>query len=114
MRTFLDVFPNATLWLDGELMVGSAEPLQVRRETVERALAAPASGELLRTFGLDSFDALDQWYTAGPREMRAFVGQGPLLTDDRPLLEYYRSLPSDHVPIDLSTLRGRFSDVLTD
>jgi len=114
MRTFLDVFPNATLWLDGELMVGSVEPLQVRRETVERALAAPSSGELLRTIGLDSFDALDQWYTAGPREMRAFVGQGPLLTDDRPLLEYYRSLPADEALVDLSTLHGRFSDVLTD
>ena len=44
--------------------------------------------------------------------MRAFVGNGPTLTDDRPLLEYYRSLPPDHEELDLSTLRGRVSEVV--
>ena len=37
--------------------------------------------------------------------MRAFVGDGPILTDDRPLVEYFLSLPSARDP-DLSRLRG--------
>ena len=115
MRTFLEVFPNATLWLDGELMVGSIEPLQVRRETVERALAAPASGELLRTIGLDSFDALDQSVHGRTARDACVRGAGPAPDRRSPApRKYYRSLPSDHAQIDLSTLRGRFSDVLTD
>jgi hypothetical protein len=44
-------------------------------------------------------------YRAGPDELRAFVGPGPLLTDDRPLVEYFLSLPRDR-EVDLSTLRG--------
>jgi hypothetical protein len=56
--------------------------------------------------GLTSFDVLRSWYTAGPDDLRRFVGGGLVLTDDRPLLEYHRSLPSDEGPLDLSGLRG--------
>ena len=69
-------------------------------------LAVRAAEIALADAGLDSFDAVRRWYTAGPREMRSFVGDGPLLTDDRPLVEYHRSLPTDGGPLDLSTLRG--------
>jgi hypothetical protein len=36
---------------------------------------------------------------------RAYVGEGPLLTDDRPLAEYFLSLPRDRNP-DLLGLKG--------
>ena len=39
------------------------------------------------------------------RVLRAFVGPGPLLTDDRPLVEYFLSLPRDR-DVDLSSLKG--------
>ena len=38
--------------------------------------------------------------------MRAFVGPGPLLTDDRPLLEFHRSLGDAGGAVDVSPLRG--------
>ena len=66
----------------------------------------------LDDIGLTSFDVLANWYTAGPDAMRRFVGPGPLLTDDRPLVEYHRSLPQDAGPLDLSTLRSDFSEVV--
>ena len=106
MRTFLDAFPNATLWLGGQLMVGSAEPLRLDRASFEAKLQDPRTRRALADAGLDSFEAVRRWYTAGPREMRSFVGDGPLLTDDRPLVEYHRSLPTDDGPLDLSALRG--------
>jgi len=32
-------------------------------------------------------------FLAGPAEMREFAGDGPLLTDDKPMIEYFLSLP---------------------
>lgn len=106
MRTFLDVFPEATLWLDGTLMVGSLEPLRLSRSAFEAKLDHPQTREALEAVGLGSYETLRSWYTAGPDEMKAFVGPGPVLTDDRPLVEYHRSLPANDPPADLSKLRG--------
>jgi spermidine synthase len=109
MRTFLRVFPDATLWVDGSLMVGSVRPLRLDRAAFARKLEQPATRDALASIGLSSFDALAGLYTAGPDEMRAFVGEGPVLTDDRPLVEYHRSLPSADQPLDLSGLHGDVS-----
>lgn len=106
MRTFLDVFPDATLWLDGGLMVGSLGPLQIHPFTVGVKRANPHTRAALDDIGLRDFDTFVRWYTAGPDEMRQFAGDGPVLTDDHPLVEYHRSLPADDPPVDLSTLRG--------
>jgi spermidine synthase len=112
MRTFLDVFPHATLWFDGNLMLGSIAPLRLDRATVSAKLASPVTARALADIGLTSYDVLASWYTAGPEAMRRYVGHGPLLTDDRPLVEYHRSLPRDDRPLDLSSLRSDFSEVV--
>jgi len=44
-------------------------------------------------------------YFAGPEDLRRFLGEGPILTDDRPMLEYYLSLPRDERPLDPSGLQ---------
>ena len=103
MRTFLSVFPEATLWGGGSLMIGSKKPLVLRRGDFEWKLAARP--DALRDAGFDSFEELLSNYVAGPDEMRAFVGDGPVLTDDLPLVEYFLSLPRDR-PIDIRGLRG--------
>jgi spermidine synthase len=112
MRTFLEVFPHTTLWLDGNLMAGSLEPLQLQEAQFAAKRADPRTAAALDEVGLTSFDVLTSWYTAGPDEMRRFVGAGPVLTDDRPLLEYHRSLPSDDRPLDLSELRGDIARIV--
>ena len=106
MRTFLEVFPEATLWGEGTLMVGSLGPLRFSRAAVERQLADPETRFALARVRLDSFEALRGRFTAGPDEMRAFVGPGPVLTDDKPLLEYHRSLTGGGRPLDLSGVRS--------
>ena len=106
MRTFLDVFPETTLWMDGQLMVGSMPPLTLSPSLVNLKRARPETRAALDEVGLDSFATLTSWYTAGPAELRRFVGDGPLLTDDRPLVEYHRSLPVDQRPVDLGGVRG--------
>ncbi len=111
MRTFLQAFPYVTLWLGGELMVGSLQPLTLHREAFETRLRDPRSREVMMAAGLDSYDTLRGWYAAGPREMRAFVGEGQVLTDDHPLVEYHRSLPSDTTVLDLSKIAGSVEDL---
>jgi spermidine synthase len=93
MRTFLEVFPHATLWYGGNLLVGSVEPLTVDLGAVERRLADPALRPALDAIGAESIETVRGWFTAGPDAMRRYVGPGVVLTDDRPALEYDRSLP---------------------
>ena len=111
MRTFLDVFPHATLWLDGQLMVGSLEPLELDAAAFQSKLSQPTTRAALAAVGLDDYQALRSWYTGGPAQMKAFVGPGALLTDDLPLVEYYRSLPPETEPLDVSPLKGDVADV---
>jgi spermidine synthase len=104
-RTFLSVFPHTTAWVEGGLLVGAKQPLRLRRSDFDWKLDAPGRAQGLRDLGIETFDALLAAFTAGPEELRSFVGDGPLLTDDRPLAEYFLSLPRDREP-DLSQLKG--------
>jgi len=49
---------------------------------------------------------------SGPDALRHWVGDGPILTDDRPRLEYFLSLPKDEPPADLRTLKGDIREIL--
>ena len=108
MRTFLDVFPHTTLWGDGSLMAGRVEPLRFSARRHDERRADPAFRAL---FDWD-LDTMRTQYVAGPDTLRAFVGDGPLLTDDRPIIEYFLSLPDPNPDADLTGVTGRFDDVL--
>lgn len=112
MRTFVDVFPHATLWRDGDFMIGSLEPLKLVPGRVAAARQHAATAAALDVIDLESDDTLRAWYTGGSTEMRAFVGEGPVLTDDRPLIEYHRSLGDSRPLLDVEALRGDVSFVL--
>ena len=104
-RTFISVFPETTVWVDGSLMVGSLQPLRLRRAEFDAKLDLPGRAQGLHDLGIESFDKLLTSFVAGPDELRAYLGPGPILTDDRPLTEYFLSLPRDKNP-DLSSLKG--------
>jgi spermidine synthase len=108
MRTFLDVFPHATLWHDANFMVGSLKPLAIDPGGLDRIRQHPETRAALDAVGLKSFEILRSWYTGGAAEMRNFVGDGPVLTDDRPLVEYHHWLPrpEEQPPLNLSLLKG--------
>jgi len=104
-RTFLSVFPYTTVWAGGSLLVGMTEPLRLSRGDFEMKLRDPSRAQGLRDLGTETFDQLLAAFNAGPEELAAFVGPGPLLTDDRPSVEYFLSLPRDH-DIDTASLKG--------
>jgi spermidine synthase len=105
-RTFLEAFPHTTVWANGTLLVGTQRPLRLSRSAYARRLVDPTFSAAVRTIGIEEVDDLLRLYTAGPEELRAFVGSGPVLTDDRPLVEFFRSLPRDEPEIQLGELRG--------
>ncbi len=104
-RTFLSVFPHTTAWGDGTLLLGSAVPLRLRQSDFDRKVRMPRRVTMLAELGVHTFNDLLALYRAGPEELRAFAGSGPVLTDDRPQVEYFLSLPRDG-NADLSGLKG--------
>jgi spermidine synthase len=98
VRTFLSVFPEATAWMDGTLLVGSVDRFQLRRQDFERKLQFPGASQGARDLGAETFEQLLKMYRAGPNQLRAFVGPGPILTDNQPIVEYFLSLPRDRDP----------------
>lgn len=105
VRTFLEVFPHATAWVGGTLLVGTTAPLSLDPVAFERKMTEASTRRALSEVDITSFDSLLGLYSAGPDQLRTFVGDGPLLTDDHPLVEYHRSLPENERDIDTSPLR---------
>jgi spermidine synthase len=112
LRTFLSVFPETTLWGDGSLMIGTKRPFTISRAAHDLKLADPGTRSALARFTVASFDRLIGQYVAGPKELRKLAGDGPILTDDQPRVEYFLSLPSDDKAMDLSGLKGRPDEIV--
>lgn len=93
VRTFLEVFPHSTLWAGGHLLVGSVRPATFVRSEFTRQLQHAPTRAALEDIGLGRFDQLLDLYVAGPAELQALTGPGAVLTDDRPVVEYFKSLP---------------------
>ncbi len=106
LRTFRQVFPNMTLWGDGSLMVGTKGPLVVDLDAYRRKLADPVLQKVLAGFNLDAEDKLLRQFVGAPSDARALVGDGPVTTDDHPLVEYFLSRPQGEPPMDLSNVYG--------
>jgi spermidine synthase len=105
LRSFLDVFPYVSIWANGSLLVGSNQPVLADPMAMASVFADPRVAPSLERIGLTSPQDLLNLYTGDRDEGLAYAGEGPVITDDRPYVEYYRSLPTagDRLP-DLSGL----------
>lgn len=105
LRTFTSVFPYTTLWAEGSLMLGSKVPFTISQSAYDARRVA------FEQFQWD-LPTLKRIYVAGPQEIREFVGDGPILTDDKPVIEYFLSLPKDGAPGGYTGKRGMFEAIL--
>lgn len=93
VRTFLDVFPNATLWFSSlgwpdVFMVGSVAPLSIDVPALEQRLAQARIADPDRNGALLDATGLLRCFIAGPDALRRFAGAGPFTRDAQPMLEY--------------------------
>jgi len=93
LRTYLSVFPHVTLWLTADLVIGSRDPIELDLAETARRFDSPRARAALIQGGFGNPEDVAGAFVATREELEAFVGPGPILSDDRPFIEYYRSLP---------------------
>jgi hypothetical protein len=100
LRTFQAVFPHVLIAFGpggfGFFMFGSDEPLAFDDEAINDVLARPGVLEEISSAYDSPESTLDGWRARikslvwiADEEVKAFTGDGPLITDDRPLPEYF-------------------------
>ena len=90
VRAAMDAFPEASLWLDDHdgVLILHTQPFSVDPgQLAERIRARGLSQELATRQNADVQDLLSL-FVMGPRALRAWTAGAPLLTDDRPFLEF--------------------------
>jgi spermidine synthase len=119
VRTFAGVFGHVRLVLSpgrhGVFMFGSDAPLEFTDDNIRRVLGAPAALRDLNDVPDHPPTDADGWVEVVRRaewladeRLRAFVGPGPQITDDRPRSEYFlwrRAFMDDRAYIGESSLR---------
>lgn len=93
VRSFLAVFPDASAYLatfslDTPILalVGSATPRRFPPDYVERRVGTAALRARLQAVGLGDDFALFGLFLGAAPDLARFAGEGPLNTDDRPLV----------------------------
>lgn len=115
LRSFVEVFPYVTLWANGSLVAGSKQPILLDREGLARRLDDPSARGSLAAGGLYTPDDVLALYTGNRDEaLRYLAGEVRGLTDDRPYLEYRRSLRGSSRPPDLRGFSRDVRQVLKD
>ncbi len=105
MKTFVEVFPHATLWYvkNHALFLAKVDSPMLDYRLLARNFELASVREDFGRIGIDSAEELLMALVMGPAEIEAFVGVDPdvpLNTDDYPYLEY--GVPGDlyYRPID--------------
>jgi spermidine synthase len=91
VRSFLDVFPFATLWtpeLHEMLLIGSLTPIQLDASRISRRFARPSVSSALKEVGISSPAALLATWVTGREGLERYAAAAPPVTDDRPRIEY--------------------------
>lgn len=94
VRTFQHVYPHTSVWYlsnrvnDFVILTGTPERLTIDLGDWEARMAEPAIREDLAVVDLDDPFRLAASLLLDEDEARCFGGEGPLHTDDKPLLDY--------------------------
>lgn len=94
VRTFLDVFPESSLWIDrvyGQtcVLIGARAPLAIDVDRYLSRLAKPAVTADLAVYDLDQPGTLLSCFVMGPDLLGVFTEGAIVNTDDRPVMEFF-------------------------
>ncbi len=94
VRTFKHVFPETTLWYkytpDFVILIGTREPLTINYKDFIARSKQSGIQQGLAADDLDGLSLLDS-FMMGPDEVLKYAGRGPIHTDDRPRLEFFKA-----------------------
>lgn len=91
VRSFLDVFPHATLWtteLHEMLLIGSQEPVALDLKRISERMAQPEIARALADVGIASPAALLATFVTDRAGLERYAGAARPVTDDDPRIEY--------------------------
>lgn len=92
IRTLQAEFPHVALWIPSRMegvAIASEQPLRIDLEQLRRRMAAPGVRASLDDCGMAEPEHLLATFLAADEDLAAFVGEAPIVTDDRPRLEYF-------------------------
>ncbi len=95
VRTFRDVFPATTFWYNNPgntIVLGGMEDLEIDFEAFTGRLALPSVKADLEPVHLADPIAFLSLLIMLPAQVKEYAGQGALNTDDRPWIEFSRSM----------------------
>ena len=91
VRSFLDVFPYASLWTSEfheMLLVGSMEPITLDATRIRQRFEQPTVRSALADVGIDSAASLLATWVTDRQGLERFAGTALPVTDDQPRIEY--------------------------
>ncbi|MDD0970181.1 MULTISPECIES: fused MFS/spermidine synthase [Pseudomonas] len=91
VRSFLDVFPYATLWTSEfheMLLVGSLTPIELDAGKITQRLQQDSVRGALQDVGIGSAAALLSTWVTDRAGLERFAADAPAVTDDQPRIEY--------------------------
>jgi spermidine synthase len=103
IRTMMAEFPYVSLWIPNRMegvAIGSMEPLRVDIGEWRRRMQLPGLGDDMRAIGFHSPEDLAATFVAAGQALDRFMGDGPIVTDNRPRIEYFNSYPVDPMSYD--------------
>lgn len=91
VRSFIDVFPYASLWtteFHEMLLIGSLQPLELDASRIQARFAQPQVEGALGEVGIDSPAALLATWITDRQGLETYAGGARPVTDDQPRIEY--------------------------
>lgn len=94
LRTFEAVFPQNTVWYFPNqpthyiLLIGGNGPLRMDYEEIRTGTEMPFIQADLESIGLRDPEKLLSCFVADERSLRAYLGDGPLNTENTPIIEF--------------------------
>lgn len=107
VRSFVEVFPESTLWLPVErdaILVGAVSPGRIDAAAIERRASVGAVATDLADAGIGSAAALFATLALDRDRLQAYVQGVSPITDDRPEIEFFAGRSLVEAPVHLQRL----------
>lgn len=96
IQTLTAEFPHVSLWLptfSQGVAIASMEPLRIDERELLRRMAIPQVRRDMLEYGMAEPEQLLATFVTADEELRAYAGDAPVITDNRPRVEHFRFYP---------------------